>query len=315
MYPLKLSKNLLEKVWGGNKFKKYLNFDIDGDKNYGESWEVSYREGILSYIENGEFAGKSIKEVIEVYREKILGEKVIEFCEEKFPILIKYLDINDKLSIQVHPKKDEYWYVVEASEDARIILGKNKNISKEEFLKKVNENEFDGTFNEIKVNRGDFIKLEQGMIHATSKGKVLIYEIQQNSDITYRIHDYYRKINGKLRELHLDKALDTIDFNKKGEIISEKIRKKIPFKGGIREILDSGGHFNIEKLIVDEELSDEINDIFKIYSVLDGEGEMFCEGKSYPCKKGETYLIPAKLKIKIRGKIEILKTYIKNPPT
>ncbi|WP_462425455.1 type I phosphomannose isomerase catalytic subunit [Fusobacterium varium] len=322
MYPLKFKKNLVKKVWGGRKFKEVLNMELPDNDLYGESWEVSSHKGGLSYVDNGDFQGKSLIELIEKYGKDILGEEIAEKFKGKFPLLIKYLDINDRLSVQVHPSdeyalrvegefgKSESWYIMEASDDATLILGIKDGITKEIFKERVEAKEFDGLFNTVKIKKGDFINLCPGVVHATMEGSILICEVQQNSDTTYRIYDFDRLVDGKLRELHIDKALDVIDFEGDVEITTDKSRKKILLAGAEKEELIRGEYFNIDKYLVDGEFKDEINKNFKVYSILDGEGKIIYNEKEYHAEKGDTYFIPAGLELKIIGKLEILKSFI-----
>ncbi|WP_300390653.1 type I phosphomannose isomerase catalytic subunit [Fusobacterium sp.] len=322
MYPLKFKKTLVKKVWGGRKFNTILNMTLPDDNLYGESWEVSSHKGGLSYIENGEYAGKTLIEVIESKKAEILGREICEKFKGEFPLLIKYLDINDRLSVQVHPSdeyalrvegefgKSECWYVMEASEDATLILGIKDGVTKQQFKEKVDKKDFDNLFNTVKVKKGDFINLLPGVVHATLEGSILICEVQQNSDTTYRIYDFDRLVDGKLRELHIDKALDVIDFDKKVEITSSANRQKIRLVGAEKEELVRGKYFNVDKYIVDGIFEDETNENFKILSILDGSGEILCNDISYSINKGDTYLIPAGLKTQIVGKVEILKSYL-----
>lgn len=322
MYPLKFKKTLVKKVWGGRKFNTVLNMELPDDNLYGESWEVSSHKGGLSYIENGEYAGKTLVEVIEKNKEEILGKEIVERFKGEFPLLIKYLDINDRLSVQVHPSdeyalrvegefgKSECWYVMEASEDATLILGIKEGITKEIFKEKVEKKDFTDLFNTIKVKKGDFINLLPGVVHATLEGSILICEVQQNSDTTYRIYDFDRLVDGKLRELHIDKALDVIDFKGDIQVTTSESRQKISLLGAMKEELVRGQYFNVDKYLIEGEFEDETNKNFKILSILDGEGEIICDSNSYSIKKGDTYFIPAGLKTVLKGKVEILKSYL-----
>ena len=322
MYPLKFKKTLVKKIWGGRKFDTILNMDLPDENLYGESWEVSSHKGGLSYIENGEYSGKALIELIEEKKSEILGEEIIERFQGQFPLLIKYLDINDRLSVQVHPSdeyalkvegefgKSECWYVMEASDDATLILGIKDGITREIFKEKVDKKEFDGLFNTVKVKKGDFINLLPGVVHATSEGSILICEVQQNSDTTYRIYDFDRLVDGKLRELHIDKALEVIDFEKQVQITTSESRQKISLVGAQKEELVRGQYFNVDKYLIDGKFEDETNNNFKILSIIDGKGEIICDEKSYEISKGDTYFIPAKLKTTITGKVEVLKSYL-----
>ena len=322
MYPLKFKKTLVKKVWGGRKFNSILDMELPDESLYGESWEVSSHKGGLSYIENGEYAGCSLVDIINKNKEEMLGEEIVKRFKGEFPLLIKYLDINDKLSVQVHPSDDyalrverefgksECWYVMEASEDATLILGVKDGVTKDIFKKKVESKDFSDLFNTIKVKKGDFINLLPGVVHATLKGSILICEVQQNSDTTYRIYDFDRLVDGKLRELHLDKALDVIDFEGKVQISTSENRQKISLVGAKKEELVRGEYFNVDKYLIDGIFEDETNSNFKILSILDGVGEIICNNISYSIKKGDTYFIPAGLKTILKGKVEILKSYL-----
>ncbi len=322
MYPLKFKKTLVKKVWGGRKFNSILDMELPDESLYGESWEVSSHKGGLSYIENGEYAGCSLVDIINKNKEKILGEEIVKRFKGEFPLLIKYLDINDRLSVQVHPSDDyalrvegefgksECWYVMEASEDATLILGVKDGVTKDIFKKKVESKDFSDLFNTIKVKKGDFINLLPGVVHATLEGSILICEVQQNSDTTYRIYDFDRLVDGKLRELHLDKALDVIDFEGKVQISTSENRQKISLVGAKKEELVRGEYFNVDKYLIDGIFEDETNSNFKILSILDGVGEIICNNISYSIKKGDTYFIPAGLKTILKGKVEILKSYL-----
>lgn len=322
MYPLKFKKTLVKKVWGGRKFNSILDMELPDESLYGESWEVSSHKGGLSYIENGEYAGCSLVDIINKNKEEMLGEEIVKRFKGEFPLLIKYLDINDRLSVQVHPSDDyalrvegefgksECWYVMEASEDATLILGVKDGVTKDIFKKKVESKNFSDLFNTIKVKKGDFINLLPGVVHATLEGSILICEVQQNSDTTYRIYDFDRLVDGKLRELHLDKALDVIDFEGKVQISTSENRQKISLVGAKKEELVRGEYFNVDKYLIDGIFEDETNSNFKILSILDGVGEIICNNISYSIKKGDTYFIPAGLKTILKGKVEILKSYL-----
>ncbi|WP_300620378.1 type I phosphomannose isomerase catalytic subunit [uncultured Fusobacterium sp.] len=322
MYPLKFKKTLVKKVWGGRKFNSILDMELPDESLYGESWEVSSHKGGLSYIENGEYAGCSLVDIINKNKEEMLGEEIVKRFKGEFPLLIKYLDINDRLSVQVHPSDDyalrvegefgksECWYVMEASEDATLILGVKDGVTKDIFKKKVESKDFSDLFNTIKVKKGDFINLLPGVVHATLEGSILICEVQQNSDTTYRIYDFDRLVDGKLRELHLDKALDVIDFERKVQISTSENRQKISLVGAKKEELVRGEYFNVDKYLIDGIFEDETNNNFKILSILDGVGEIICDNISYSIKKGDTYFIPAGLKTILKGKVEILKSYL-----
>ncbi|MGL6168236.1 MAG: type I phosphomannose isomerase catalytic subunit [Fusobacteriaceae bacterium] len=320
MYPLKFKKNLMKKIWGGRNFED-LGIELIDDELYGESWEVSSHKNGMSIVENGKFTGKSLQELLENYGEHLVGKSVYSEYGDKFPLLIKYLDINDKLSVQVHPDdeyalrvegelgKSETWYVLEASPDATLILGTKEGITQENFLDKFEKKEFDHIFNIVSVKKGDFIDVKPGLVHASLTGSVVICEIQQNSDTTYRIYDFDRLVDGKLRPLNLKKAMEVIDFNMKPTITTYENRKVIELKNCKKEELVRNQYFKVDRLIISGEFKDEIIENFKIYSVLSGKGELLVDNKKYSIKKGDTYFIPANLLVEILGEVEILKSY------
>lgn len=322
MYPLKFKKCFIKKIWGGRAFREILNMNLPTDAAYGESWEVSSHKNGMSYVESGKFAGKSLEDLVIKFGSDLLGKEVIERFNGKFPVLIKYLDVNDRLSVQVHPSdeyalrvenefgKSEAWYIIEASNDARLIMGTKDGVTKEEFLKKSKNNEFDGLFNIISVKKGDCINVNPGLVHASLEGSVLMCETQQNSDTTYRIYDFDRKVNGKLRELHLDKAADVINFDERPIITTNNSRISIKLVGAAKQEIIRGEYFHIDKLLVDGIFTDEINANFKVYSILDGNGVILHSGNKYEAVMGDTYFIPAGLEISIEGKVEVLKSFI-----
>lgn len=322
MYLLKFKKNLVKKIWGGRGFETTLDFQLPTDELYGESWEVSCHQAGMSYVENGEFKGKSLEDIFKKYGTELVGEEIVEKYGEKFPLLIKYLDINDKLSVQVHPSdeyalrvekefgKSEVWYVMEASSDAKLILGLKKEITPEIYEEKVKRKDFTELFNEVSVKKGDFIDVKPGVVHGTLEGSILICEIQQNSDTTYRIYDFDREVDGVKRELHLDKAMDVIQFGKDVNISSEDTRKKIRVQDATVEELIKDEYFSVDRLLVEGVFEDEAYKNFKVYSILDGEGTLKSDGVVYEVKKGDTYFIPAKTSVSINGRLEVMKSYI-----
>ena len=322
MYPLKFEKCFIKKIWGGRAFEEVLDMELPKDDNYGESWEVSSHKNGMSYVADGKLKGKSLEELVANNGEELLGSEVIERFKGKFPVLIKYLDVNDRLSVQVHPSdeyalrvegefgKSESWYIIEASEDAKLIMGIKDGVTKEEFLAKAKANDFEGLFNEISVKKGDCINVNPGLVHASLEGSVLMCETQQNSDTTYRIYDFDREVDGVLRELHLDKAADVIKFGERPEITTNESRRSIKLVGAAKEELIRCDYFNLDKLVVDGNFKDEINGNFKVYSILEGKGKIVYNGTEYPIIKGDTYFIPAGLEVNIDGQVEILKSFI-----
>lgn len=320
IYPLRFEKVFIKKIWGGRSLETKLGMSLPENEIIGESWEISAHKNGMSIVENGDLKGKTLQEVYDIYKSDLVGSEVYLEYKNLFPLLIKYLDINDRLSIQVHPEdeyalkkhnelgKSESWYVIEASDDAKLILGMSDGITKEEFVRRAKENDFYNMFKVKSVKAGDLIDINPGTVHASLEGSILIAEIQENSDITYRIYDFDREENGMKRELHIDEAAETIDFSKDVEIIDTTLDD-----GETRRKIVEKKYYTIEKIRVLSEFEDVSNRSMIIYSILDGSGELKW-GENYVeslhIKKGESLLIPVNIKVKIVGDFEILRTTI-----
>lgn len=320
LYPLKFKSIFKEKVWGGRDLESLLKKKLPSRNNYGESWEISNYKNNISVVENGKFAGKSLNILLEKYEAKLVGEKIFAKYKKKFPLLIKYLDIHDKLSIQVHPNdeyalkhenefgKEEAWYVLSADQNAKIVSGLNKNISKNQFKENILNGNFSNLFNVISVQKGDFIEIKAGLVHGTVDGSMLVYEIQQNSDITYRIYDFNRLSNGKLRPLHLTSSVEVIDYQCNPKISTEKNRSTEKILDAKIEKLARSQYFNIDKIEINGNYTEHVYENFKIFSAVDGNGKLFSKNKYYEISMGDTYFIPPSVDIKINGNITVLKT-------
>jgi mannose-6-phosphate isomerase len=226
MYPLKFHPILKERLWGGTKLASVLGKEIQSEIT-GESWELSGVAGDISVLSNGPMAGTTLSTLIQQDPVAILGQDVMDRFGAEFPILIKFIDARKDLSIQLHPDdtlarerhnsfgKTEMWYIMDADEGAELIIGFKSDVSREDYIKSLENNTITGLLHYQKVSEGDTFFINTGKIHAIGAG-ILLAEIQQTSDITYRIYDFNRKDNnGELRELHTDLALDAIDFEKK----------------------------------------------------------------------------------------------------
>ncbi|WP_339838005.1 type I phosphomannose isomerase catalytic subunit [uncultured Flavobacterium sp.] len=224
LYPLTFEPIFKERIWGGTKLKTYLNKPISSDIT-GESWELSTVPNDISVVNNGFLKGKNVNQLIELYPNEFLGAEVIERFGTEFPLLFKFIDAKQDLSIQLHPNdelakkrhnsfgKTEMWYVMQADENARLIVGFKENSNPEEYKNALENKNLVAILNEVEVKAGDVFFLETGTIHAIGAG-IVIAEIQQTSDVTYRVYDFDRvDANGNQRELHTELALDALNYN------------------------------------------------------------------------------------------------------
>lgn len=317
-YPIKFIPILKEKIWGGNKLTALLN--KASKNNIGESWEISGVKDNVSIVSNGLLKGKSLKELITTFEGAILGHKVFKSFGNNFPLLFKFIDANKDLSVQLHPNdqlakkqhnsfgKNEMWYVLGIEEGAKLILGFSKQVDQEIYQKHLVENTLSEILQYKNVKKGDSFFIETGTVHAIGAGVVLA-EIQQSSDITYRIYDYNRPgLDGKLRELHTDLAIDAINFESKTTELDYKDEINIPVR------LCKSKYFYTNKLIISNSIHRDLSliDSFIVYMFLEGEGTIKVNEYSETFKEGDTVLIPALIEnIKIISKSAIfLEIYI-----
>ena len=317
LYPLQFEPILKERIWGGEKLKTVLNKPITS-KITGESWELSTVEGDVSIVSNGELKGKSLMELIAETPNELLGTRVHERFGKQFPLLFKYLDAREDLSIQVHPNdklakerhnsfgKTEMWYVMQADADSRIIVGFKENSSKEEYLKHLKDNTLVSILDNVKAKAGDVFFLETGTVHAIGAGLV-VAEIQQTSDITYRLYDFDRvDAQGNKRELHVDLALDAINYNK------VNTQKEYDSKTNTSNVVVDCPYFttNFIPLESNTEIS-KSSETFTVYMCIDGSFEIEYDGFKHTYIKGDTVLIPAAIRsFVLNGKASILEIYI-----
>ncbi|ATA72477.1 Mannose-6-phosphate isomerase, class I [Capnocytophaga canis] len=316
MYPIKFKPILKERLWGGTKLKTLFNKPIETDIT-GESWEVSAVKGDISVVANGEFKDKSLQELIDLYPNELLGKHVYERFGTDFPILIKFIDAREDLSIQVHPNDDlakkrhnsfgktEMWYVMQADPGAKLIVGFNKDVTKEEYQKHLTEGTLTDIMNYEEVSEGDTFFINTGKVHAIGGG-IIIAEIQQTSDITYRVYDFNRKDkNGNLRELHTELALEAIDYQKKDDFKVSYSKSE----NTTNKMVDCP-YFITHYLSLSEDFEKKIGaeDSFHIYMCVKGSG-IVSDGKTeLSINQGETVLFPAvcdTLQVKTSG-IELL---------
>ena len=322
LYPLKFRPIYKDTIWGGKKLGTILNKNINSE-TVGESWELSGVKNNLSVVADGFLKDNNLEELIEVYMGDLVGDKVYENFGLEFPLLIKFIDANDDLSIQVHPDdrlaeerhqsfgKTEMWYVLQNEPGATLISGFNRKLDKAVYLDYFKQGRIRELLNVEKVTSGDTYFIPAGRVHAIGKG-ILLAEIQQTSDITYRIYDWDRKdASGKSRELHTEQAVDAIDYNfyqdykTKYQYSLNKTSNIVDNKYFLTNIL----HFNQP---VDKDYN--LIDSFVIYICTEGEFEIRYPEGSTKVSKGETVLLPAILKnISLIPKKEskILEVYIK----
>jgi len=303
LYPLKFQPILKDKIWGGQKLQKILNKPTYSTEA-GESWEISDVEGDTSVVSNGTMAGTSLKSLMELHTTDLLGHKNFQQFGTKFPLLIKFIDAKSDLSVQLHPNdalakarhnsfgKTEMWYVVQADPDSNLIVGFNQPMTKELYLKHLEAKTLESILNFDTVEAGDTYFIEVGRIHAIGAG-VLLAEIQQTSDITYRVYDWDRvDSKGNHRELHNDIALEAFDFD-----MPDNYRVNYSRDAQTSTELVSCPYFTTNVLEVKTSLLVENNhDSFMIYMCVEGSAIVKIEGHQTEFSKGETVLIPAGIK-------------------
>jgi len=314
MEPIFFNPTYKNVIWGGNNISKIFKRNVIGD-DIGESWELSAHPNGLSIIKNAEYKQKSLYDLFNDKEQKV--QIFGTHCEnmEKFPILTKFIDANKSLSIQVHPGneyaeknehdsgKTEVWYIMDCKEDAKIVYGFKDNVTSEN-LKNAVDN-IEENVNYLPVHKGDFISIPSGTIHAIMEGIVLC-EVQQSSDVTYRVYDWNRKDkNGNPRELHRAKALDVIDLQAENKVANyENVNQNTNiYKSDV---------FNIDMIKVNgkEEASSK-QETFYAYIVIEGEGNINAGGFFRGIEKGDTFLIPAKLgKYTLSGNMKLMKVWI-----
>lgn len=319
LYPLKFQPILKERIWGGNKLSTVLNKESKLE-NIGESWEVSDVEGDTSLVINGSLKGISLKELQKQFGAELIGKKNHKIFQDKFPILIKFIDAKQDLSIQLHPNdelaakrhnsfgKTEMWYVMQADDDAKLIVDFNQPMDKNKYLEHLKNKTLPEVLNFDSVKQGDTYFIEVGRVHAIGAG-VMLAEIQQTSDVTYRLYDWDRvDANGKSRELHIDLALDAIDFD-----MPDNYKVKYNKKDNVSNNMVSCPYFTTNYLELTEKLEKQNNfDSFIIYICVDGTAKIETENYSEIIKKGETVLLPATLKnfTLISNTAKLLEVYV-----
>ncbi len=305
LYPLKFAPILKERIWGGTRLKTVLGKNAKMD-HCGESWELSGVQGDISVVGNGFLKGNNLQELVEIYMGDLVGDSIYERFGLEFPILIKFIDAQDDLSIQVHPNdqlaaqrhnsygKTEMWYVMEAGNDSQLIVGFNQKVNKETYMQALNNKKLKDILNFEKVAKGDVFFIPAGRVHAIGKD-ILLAEIQQTSDVTYRIYDWDRTdANGQPRELHTELALDAIDYNLYDHY---KTHYQKPSQGTAE--LAKCPYFTTNIVSIGQPLEKNYQnlDSFVIYICTSGTCHIqWGTDESLEIRKGETVLLPAMLK-------------------
>ncbi|RNC87492.1 MAG: mannose-6-phosphate isomerase [Allomuricauda sp.] len=290
-----------DRLWGGDKLQKLFNKPSETDTT-GESWELSAVAGNVSIVSNGDFSGTSLQDLINEFGAALLGQSVIDRFGADFPILIKFIDAKQDLSIQLHPNdelakerhnsfgKTEMWHIMDADPGAKLIVGFNRDVDKQEYIDSLKTDTVLGLLNHEEVVEGDTFFINTGKIHAIGAG-VLLAEIQQTSDITYRVYDFNRRDKqGNLRELHTELAVDALDYKKKDDFkVSYSTRRD-----SVNSMVDCP-YFKTEYLNLTRDFSQNVSgrDSFTIYVCVKGEAKVTNDWGFATIKKGETILVPA----------------------
>jgi mannose-6-phosphate isomerase len=322
LYPLKFKTIYKDKIWGGQKIKTYLHKDFGDLPNCGETWEISGVKSDVSVVAGGALEGESLANLLEQYKDELVGKKVYDHFGNIFPLLVKFIDANDDLSIQVHPNdelakkrhnsfgKTEMWYVIETDPGSTLIAGFNQELDEQTYLDKLNSGHIMDILNKEDVAAGDVFFLPAGRVHTIGKG-LLIAEIQQTSDITYRIYDFDRVDDkGNKRELHTQEALAAIDYKHYPEYKT----KYQPAKDETVKLV-SCPYFTTNLLDFDKSTSKDYSalDSFVIHVCVEGAYSVTYNGETYPVKMGECILLPKsidKVELETTGGFKILESYI-----
>lgn len=322
LYPLKFKPIFKDKIWGGEKIKTVLKKDFSPLPNCGEVWVLSGVEGNQTLIENGFLAGNELNEIVEVFMGDLVGENIYQKFGAEFPILIKFIDANDWLSIQVHPDdelaekrhnslgKTEMWYILDAEEGAELISGFSKKVNKDGYQKHLENKTLKSILNFEKVKKGDVFYMPSGRVHALGPG-ILLAEIQQTSDVTYRIYDWDRIDEaGMTREIHTEQALDAIDFK-----VYDNYKTDYKPKTNKTVKLIESPYFNTNLIHLTKPLKKDYSELdsFVIYICAEGKYELRHEEGTVDIEKGGALLLPAifeQVEIYPKAEAKILEVYM-----
>lgn len=307
LYPLKFDYILKEKVWGGRRLETLLGKRLPEGNPIGESWEVSDHGEDTTVVAAGALAGRSLHELVESHPEELMGKRGVETARGRFPLLLKFIDASDVLSVQVHPDdvyaaehesgelgKTEAWYVFHAAEGSRLVRGVKRGTTREDFGKLLAEGLLEECLNSFEVSAGDVLFLPAGTLHALGAG-VVVAEIQQNSDTTYRVYDWNRVgLDGRPRELHVERALEVIDFE--APLRNKEAPKRLEGYSYRREALVSCEKFAMESIETAEPIAEEMGgEAFAILCFVKGCGRLEGDFESVEVNLGDSVLVPAGL--------------------
>lgn len=326
LYPIKFIPDARERIWGGDYLAKVLNknFDEDtADKEIGESWEIWSLYGGSSTVGNGFLAGNTLDELMEIYLGDLVGEEVFNYYKGDFPLLVKILDIKERISVQVHPSnefaferensygKAELWYIMDAKPGAKLYVGFNREVTPVELYNKCKDGTVTDLLNCITPKKGDCIYIQPGCIHS-AEGEVVIAEIQQSSDISYRLYDWGREDNPKTaRRMDLEDAIDVIDYSR-----FEESKYYFSNVTGSCTIADTSNFVvKILDLKESQRIVPSLKGSFTVYTCVEGEAAIKTnDGTLYQLKKGETIFIPAAMEdfllTPVEGNPQILESYM-----
>lgn len=305
LYPLKFTPLFKYRIWGGEKLKTALNKNYT-EENIGESWEISDVSGDETVVADGDLSGKTLRDLTRQFKGNFVGNAVYDKFGEEFPLLIKFIDAKTPLSIQVHPSneiakerhnsfgKNEMWYVMQADKNAELIVGFDKKVTREAYQEHLENNTILDVMHHETVKKGDTFYIPTGRVHAIGAG-VLLAEIQQTSNITYRIYDYDRvdAKTGEKRELHNNMAIDVLDYE-----VHENYKSEYHLEKNISNKLVHSPYFKTNILDINSVVEKDYSNIdsFVIYMCVEGAVNLICERKTYTINEGETLLLPASLK-------------------
>ncbi|ASV95412.1 MULTISPECIES: mannose-6-phosphate isomerase, class I [Enterococcus] len=307
--PMFLKPVFQEKIWGGSRLKSVFGFDIPNDK-IGEDWAISAHPHGVSVVENGEFKGQKLDDLWKEHKE-LFGHPT----EPVFPLLIKILDAEDELSVQVHPDdaygmkhegelgKTECWYIIDAEPGAEIIYGHHAK-TREELAEMIKEGRWDDLLKKVPVKKGDFFYVPSGTIHAIGKG-IMILETQQSSDTTYRVYDYDRKdASGQKRELHIQQSIDVTTVPAKTpELQIKEVRKG---QSSIVTYLETE-FFNVYEWDIKGITSFKKQAPYTLATVIDGAGELIVDNQTYLLEKGTSFILPNEInEWTVQGELTII---------